>query len=341
MLIAVLKETTSQETRVALIPKHVAEFTSANITVRIEHLAGQKAGFSNQDYIKAGAEICATAEETCKDADIILKILAPSENELKLFKPHQTLICDTRNLNKQQLKIFSEARINLFALDAIPRISRAQNMDILSSQNNLSGYVAAILAATHANAAIPLLMTSAGTLPAMKTLVIGLGVAGLQAAATLHRLGAQVFAFDIRAETEAQARSVGAVWINKITPELLSATKIIITAAQTVGKPAPKLLNSQQLCRLPAYSVIVDLAADTGGNIDTSNHPPTVKLIADSHLARRIPYSASTLFSENLFNFCNLLIHDGELSPNFQDEIICATMMCCHKQSKNCFRHGE
>ena len=338
MLIAVAKETTPHETRVALIPKHIADFTKADITVQVEKNAGQCAGFCDEEYRQAGAKICKNATETYQQADIILKICSPEEKELKNFAPHQTLICNMQYDNLQKkVQLFSKARINLFALDLIPRISRAQSMDILSSQNNLDGYMAVIIGAANCHSAFPLMITAAGSLPPLKVLIMGLGVAGLQAVATARRLGAQVYVYDNRVETEEQAQSLGATFIKNITNDFLSSIQLLITSAQPKGKLAPKLLTPEQLKALSPCCIIIDLAAAGGGNISKEYLSPNIKLIQDSYLVRRIPRSASILYSENIFNFCKLLIKNNQLSPDFQDEIICKTLICCH--SKFCHPH--
>ena len=342
MLIAVVKETTPHETRVALVPKHVADFTALGIKVQIEKNAGQCAGFPDENYLQAGAKICKTAAETCQQADIILKICPPQENELKNYSPHQTLICNMQYDNLQQkIQLYSRASLNLFALDLIPRISRAQNIDVLSSQNNLDGYMAAILGAANCHSAFPLMITAAGTIPPLKVLIIGLGVAGLQAVATARRLGAQVYTYDNRAETKEQAKSLGAIFINDITTEFLNSLQLIITSAQIKGKPAPKLLTPSQLKALSPCCVIIDLAAAAGGNVDKQYLSPNIKLIQDSYLARHIPHSASILYSGNIYNFCRLLIKDNQLRPDFKDEIICNTLVCCHSHFCHPHLSGE
>ena len=342
MLIAVPTETRSNETRVALTPSYVSQFVTLGHKIIIEKDAGLRAGFSNEDYLKAGAQIAQAAQETYHKADIILKIWAPTEKELPLLSTNQTILCNTQNLSTyQQLKNFSTARINLFALDLIPRISRAQNMDILSSQDTLAGYEAALLGAQCLKNVVPLLITAAGTLPAVKALIIGLGVAGLQASATLHRLGAQVYATDKRPETKEQAVSAGGIFIKEITPDILSAVKLIITSAVIRGKSAPITLSSKQLSYLSPNTVIIDMAADSGGNIQTDKISPQLILIQDTHLARRVPTSASQLYAGNIFNFCKFLLKNNKLQPDFNDEIIAATAICCHGQINHPYLTGK
>lgn len=325
MLIAVPKETLAEETRVALVPKHVALLKEMGFEINIERGAGTSSGFSDDEYEASGAKICPSPKETFTKADLIFKIWAPTEKEAELFTNNQTVICNAQNIKTfQELQILAKSRITLFALDLMPRISRAQDMDILSSQNNLAGYTAVILGAGLTPAILPLLITSAGTLPPTKILVMGLGVAGLQAVATAHRLGAQVYAYDNRPETEEQAASLGAVFVHELTEGLLSSVRLIITSALISGKPAPKLLKAKQLKFLPPDCVIIDMAAESGGNIPISKSPTNLKIIQDSYLARRTPYSASQLFSGNMFNFCRFITPQ----PDIEDEIIKAVTIC-------------
>lgn len=336
MLIAVAKETRSKENRVALTPAFVANFTALGYQVKIEHNAGLASGFRDEEYRQAGAEICAAPKQTFRQADIILKIWAPEENEISNFCANQTIVCNTRNIRTfEQLKNFSTARVNLCALDLMPRTSRAQNMDILSSQNNLAGYAATITGASKSPTVMPLLITSAGTLPPLKVLIIGLGVAGLQAAATAHRLGAQVYAYDTRAETEEQAASLGVTFVKELSADILSSVRLIITSAQSFGKPAPEVLKAKQYAKLSSDCIIIDMAADDGGNINPQKLPSSITLIADSHLERQIPYSASTLFAGNVYQFCQFLIKDNDLYFNFNDDIISAVSICYHGQIRH------
>lgn len=342
MIIAVPAETATEETRVALTPKHISGLSALGIKIKVEKNAGKKALFSDEDYRTAGAEIADSLRTTCRDADIILKIWAPRPEELSAFHQGQNIVCNAQNIKSfAELQKIARTGVNLYALDLIPRISRAQNMDILSSQNNLSGYMAVLLGAAQTPAAVPMMITSAGTLAAAKVLVMGLGVAGLQAAATARRLGAKVFVSDIRAETREQAASVGAVFVEKPAPELLSSLQIIITAAPAVGRTAPILLNCKQLKILSPGCVIVDLAADSGGNVTTTRIPDNITLIRDSHLVRRLPRSASLLYSGNMDAFCRYIIKNGALTPDYEDDIIRSTLICRNGQTNHPYLHGE
>lgn len=342
MLIAVPKEIKKNETRVALTPQYAANFTASGHQIIIEKNAGLCASFKDEEYIKVGAQIAKNPQETFSNADLIFKIWAPYEQELNYLSQGQTILCNSQNLKTfQHLKKFSTARINLFALDLIPRISRAQNMDILSSQDALSGYEAAILGAQCLHSVVPLFMTAAGTLPPVKALVIGLGVSCLQAAATIRRLGALVYATDIRPETQEQALSVGAEFVKEITNEFLKSVKLIITGATRRGKSAPKVLTAKQLSALSPDCIIIDMAADSGGNIIKEKLSPQIKLIQDNHLACRIPTSASTLYAGNIFHFCKTLLKNNSLQPDFDDEIIATTAVCCHGQINHPYLTGR
>ena len=342
MIISIPKETTPQETRIAITPTYVTKFIEQGYTIKIEHNAGLLSGFSDKEYQQAGAIICHSPQETYQNSDIILKIWSPLSNELKFLQPSQNVICNCQNIKTlSELQKLSSTNINLFALNLIPRISKAQNMDILSSQDNLSGYEAVIIGAGHSLSSLPLMITSAGTLAPLKVLVIGIGVAGLQAIATAKRLGAIVYAHDIRPETEEQTSSLGAIFIKEISPELLNSIKLVITSAQSEGKTAPIVLNSQQLQYLPPKCVIIDMASDNGGNIPQQNVPEDLIIIRNSHLNRYIPYSASSLFAGNVYNFCNYLFPNKKLTIDIQDEIISRTLICHNNQAYHPYLNGE
>lgn len=329
MLIAVPKETIQAETRVALTPQHTKKLCSMGININVEKNAGFKAGYFDEEYIQAGATICNTPLKTYKNADLIFKIWAPQKQDFLYLSKNQTILCNTQNIkNKIQLNDFVNAKINLFALNQIPRTSIAQNMDILSSQDSLAGYRAILTGLYLSKKNSLLLITAAGTLEAMKVLIIGLGISGLQAAAIAHRMGCIVYAFDKKTETEEQATSVGAIFIKNITDEILSSINIIITNAQITGKPAPKVLTKKQLSTLSHNCILIDMAYDNGGNINPEDLPQNITLIQNSHFAQQIPYSASKLYSENIFNFCQLLIKDNTLKPDFNNEIIAKTTLC-------------
>ncbi|MBQ8436840.1 MAG: NAD(P)(+) transhydrogenase (Re/Si-specific) subunit alpha [Alphaproteobacteria bacterium] len=336
MIISIPKEIKPYETRVAATPETVHKFIRLGLNVKIEQNAGQLAGFSDEEYRQAGAEICTNAQQTYSNANLILKINAPQPQEDIFLQSDMTIIGNFQALDTpERTKDFARLGVQCFALDLIPRISRAQSMDILSSQNNLAGYRAVIEALNHFNKATPLMMTAAGTVPPAKVLVLGVGVAGLQAIATAKRLGAQVYASDIRPETQEQTISLGAKFVEKLTSDLLNKIDIIITIAITAGKKAPILLKDSQLLAMSPNSIIIDMAADNGGNTEATQADKIIirhgiKIIGNSHLATMIPNSASRLFANNIYNFIAAVFdkESQQLTLNFQDELIRQTCIC-------------
>ena len=336
MIIAVTKETTSEERRVALTPSAVKKLTELGIKIKIEKDAGQKSGYDDQSYIQAGAEISQTAADCLAQADFLFKINAPKAEEWNLISENTSVIADFRNGIGIDEKIIEKKALSLYALERIPRISRAQNMDILSSQDNLSGYKAALDAVNRLNRAAPMMTTAAGSVLPIKVLVIGIGVAGLQAIATAKRLGANVSATDVRAETKEQALSLGARFIeNSQINEQLTEADIIITAAGSAPK-APVLVKKEQLDNLKKDAIMFDLS----GNVENPEHSPSFRtakgaeVIFNPQTAALIPYTASNLFANNISNFFRLLSPDYKIKPqpDFNDEIIAST--CIYYQGK-------
>lgn len=343
MIIAVLKEITPYETRVALTPQITKKYIDGGFKVQIETQAGKLAGFCDNDYISAGATIKTTASQTISGADIIIKINSPLPEEIKLFQPLQTVIADFKQAIPPSL---ASKQITCFALERIPRISRAQNMDILSSQNNLAGYQAVIKAFGLLPKIAPLMMTAAGTIPPANVLILGVGVAGLQAIATAKRLGAVVFASDIRPEVQEQVSSLGGKFIST-TPnnkkrdsqqenailKLLPQIDIVITSALIPGQKAPLLINKKMLKLLPPHSVIIDMASSNGGNVEGSinnqiSEFDNLTIFGGGNLITELPNSASHLFAQNIFNFIKFIYPNGTLKLDFNDEIISATCIC-------------
>lgn len=332
MIIGIIKELSDYEQRVAATPESVAEFTAAGFKCLIEHNAGTAAGFADADYIKAGAAVAENAKAVAGNCDILPKIVAPLPSEWGAIKKNCVIIADFRDFLPEQLP--PESRITCFALEKIPRISRAQNMDILSSQDNLAGYKAALLAANISKKDIPMMITAAGTLAAAKVMVVGIGVAGLQAIATAKRLGASVFASDIRPETKEQAESLGARFVdNADLSAKLPAMDIIITAAGSPPK-APALFDSHLLRRLNANCVVIDIS----GNFHDMDSPQTLSdngrtLVCYRKAAALLAHSASRLFAENVFNFISLLYPQAaDTDFNFADDIIAQTCICYRGQ---------
>ena len=336
MIIAIPKEISPHETRVAVTPETVSKYTKLGLSVKIETNAGTLAGFSDDEYRQSGAQICPTPSQTYANSDIILKINAPQTEEDQYLKSGMTIIGNFQTLNNpQRTAIFAQLGLRCFALDLIPRISRAQSMDILSSQSNLAGYRAVIEALNHFNKAAPLMMTAAGTIAPAKVLILGVGVAGLQAIATAKRLGAQVYASDIRPETKEQVASLGAKFIETISPDILSKIDIVITTAQTAGKKAPILINDSLLRIMHKDSIIIDMAANSGGNVEGTLPFQTIfkygtKIIGNSSLETLLPYSASQLFANNIYNFLLASFNHEQKTFIFDhnDELIHKTCIC-------------
>ena len=362
MTIAILKETTPSETRVAATPDVVKKYVDLGFKIQVESSAGVAAGFSDAQYSSAGAKICKTPADTLKKANIIIKVNAPLLSEDHLFSPKQIVIADFKALSSpQRIEHFCKLGLTCFALDLLPRISRAQGMDILSSQSNLAGYKAVIEAFNLLPQAAPMMMTAAGTVPPAKVLVLGAGVAGLQAIATAKRLGAIVYASDVRPATKEQVESLGGKFLNieseqnaetsggyaqatskqfqkmqqKAIGEILPQINIVITTALLPGKPAPRLISATMLKKMAKGSVVIDMASSSGGNVEGSQNNKTVdingiKIVGNSNLAASIPLSASKLFAQNIFNFIKSQFNNEqkELKFDFSDELISATCIC-------------
>lgn len=362
MIIAVPKEITPDEKRVALTPEIVRKITLWGFSVFVETNAGRPAGFSDKDYQDNGAEIKYSAKETYKNADFIFKIWAPLPQEEKLIKKGCTIIANFQALNQpQRIKKFAERQTTCFALDLIPRISRAQSMDILSSQSNLAGYEAVIEAVSMSDKAVPMMMTAAGSITPAKVLILGAGVAGLQAIATAKRLGAMVFASDVRPSVKEQVESLGGKFLEipnsenfeasggyaretsddyqekqrRIIAEQLKKTDIVITTALIPGKQAPRLITAEMLKNMPQGGIVVDMAIKSGGNVEGSENGKIteikgIKIIGNSNLASNVANSASRLFAQNIYNFISPMYKQDSKTFVFNDddEIIKATCIC-------------
>ena len=358
MKIAFLKENSNAEKRVALTPDVIAKYIALPASVIIEKNAGVKADFPDALYKEAGATIASTAKEAMQKADIIVKVNAPTLKESENFKKGQTLIANM-NIYKNQKLIESLAKkgVNIIALELMPRITRAQSMDILSSQNNIAGYKSVIRAAEEYSRSFPMMMTAAGTVPPVKLLVMGVGVSGLQAIATAKRLGAVVSASDVRPATKEQVESLGANFIAVEDEEFLQAQTaggyakemsqtykdkqaallreviakqdIVITTALIPGRPAPKLISDDMLQSMKTGSVIIDLACANGGNCEgaksgTSIIKHGVKIIDGSDLASEVPQTTSLLLAKNILAFISGFIDEGSQSFKLdgKDEIM-------------------
>jgi NAD(P) transhydrogenase subunit alpha len=369
MKVAVVKERRAFEHRVAASPDTIKRMIGMGLQVVVESGAGEAAWFSDAAFAEAGASIAADEATALGDADIVLKVQRPliggegGIDELALFKRGAVLIGLLQPAqNPADAEAYAGAGIAAFAMELVPRITRAQTMDVLSSQANLAGYKAVVDAAAEFGRAFPMMMTAAGTIKAARILVMGAGVAGLQAIATGRRLGAIVSATDVRAAAKEQVESLGATFITvdeaaartaetaggyaremgedyqrrqreRIT-EALRRTDIVICTALIPGRKAPVLLTSEMVAELAAGSVIVDLAVEAGGNVEGSRPEETVltpngvKIIGPANMPSRIAADASQLYARNLLSFLALLVDkDKGLKIDTADEIIKATLL--------------
>ena len=363
-LIAVTRERRAGETRVAAVPETVKKLIAAGFAVTVEAGAGTAASYQDADYAAAGATIVKTATEALGKADIVFKVRAPVDEEIVALKTGAIVIA---TLNPYQetaaLAALAKAGATAFAMEFVPRITRAQVMDVLSSQANLAGYRAVIEGAEAFGKAMPMMMTAAGTVAAAKVFIMGVGVAGLQAIATARRLGAVVTATDVRPATKEQVESLGAKFLavedeefkNAQTAggyakemsqeyqakqaELLTAhiakQDIVITTALIPGRPAPRLVSAAQVASMKPGSVIVDLAIEQGGNVEGAKLGEVavtrngVKILGIPNLPGRIAVDASALYARNLFAFAGLFLNkEGAFAPDYEDEILKASMVC-------------
>jgi len=359
MIAAILKETIVGETRVAATPKTILELIDSGLTVYVESGAGNESCFSDQDYIEAGAQIKEDAKSVLNGANLILKVVPPTLDEIELF-PNDTIFISffqTTNETKTVLKL-RDKNITSFSMHLIPRTTLAQSMDALSSQANIAGYKAVLVGASHLSVYMPLLMTAAGTIAPAKVLIIGAGVAGLQAIATANRLGAQVEAFDVRPEVKEQVESLGAKFVEveseniegvgeggyaketsddykkqqelKIKERAMKSD-LVITTALIPGKPAPTLINKDIVENMKMGSVIVDLASENGGNCELTQKDEIIThkgVIIDgtSNFPATMQTHASQLYSKNISSFVKHMLKEGELNLDLKDEIIAGAM---------------
>lgn len=364
MRIAVPAETQGSETRVAATPETVKKFMSLGAEVVIEKGAGLNSGISDADYEAAGASIAKTAKDLLKGADIVLKVRRPAEAEIKAYGSG-TLVIGTMDPygNEGAVDAMAKAGLSAYAMEFMPRITRAQVMDILSSQANLAGYRAVIDGAAEYGRGIPMMMTAAGTVPAARIFIMGVGVAGLQAIATARRLGAVVTATDVRPATKEQVESLGAKFLAvedeefkqaqtaggyakemskeyqakqaELTASHIAKQDIVITTALIPGRPAPKLISKAMVESMKAGSIIIDLAVERGGNCEMAKPGEIVttangvKIVGHLNVPGRLAATASQLYAKNLFAFVETLIDKKEkkLAVNPEDELVKATCL--------------
>jgi len=362
-LIAVTKERRAGETRVAAVPETVKKLIAAGFSVTVEAGAGSAASYADADYAAAGATIAKTAKDALGKADIVFKVRAPEAEEIAALKKGAIVVATLNpHQDKAPLAALAKAGATAFAMEFVPRITRAQVMDVLSSQANLAGYRAVIEGAEAFGKAMPMMMTAAGTIAAAKVFIMGVGVAGLQAIATARRLGAVVTATDVRPATKEQVESLGAKFLavedeefkNAQTAggyakemskeyqakqaELLSShiakQDIVITTALIPGRPAPRLVSAAQVASMKLGSVIVDLAIEQGGNVEGAKLGEVavtkngVKILGIPNLPGRIAADASALYARNLFAFAGLFLDkEGAFAPDYEDEILKASLV--------------
>ncbi|MEP3049104.1 MAG: Re/Si-specific NAD(P)(+) transhydrogenase subunit alpha [Roseibium sp.] len=363
MKIAVPRESDAVETRVSATPDTIKKLIGFGATVVVQKDAGKLSRIPDQDYKDAGAKIAADFDATVADADVVLKVRRPSAAELKPMKAGALVLAAMDPFgNEKDVAAMAKAGITAFSMEFMPRITRAQVMDVLSSQANLAGYQAVIEASAEYDRAMPMMMTAAGTVPAARVFVMGAGVAGLQAIATARRLGAVVTATDVRPASKEQVESLGAKFVavedeefkqaetaggyakqmseeyQKKQAELVAShiakQDIVITTALIPGRPAPKLVSKAMLESMRPGSVIVDLAVERGGNVEGAKAGKVatvagVKVVGHLNMAGRIGASASTLYAKNLLAFLETMI-DKEakvLKPDFEDELVQATVL--------------
>jgi NAD(P) transhydrogenase subunit alpha len=352
MRIGVPKETAAGEHRVALVPEVVGKLKAKGLDVVVQSGAGADALLTDAAYTEAGAQISADAAEVW-GADVVVTIAPPDPQQIRGLGTGSILIGFLAPLTSPQTtRALADARATAFAMEAIPRISRAQSMDALSSQSNVAGYRAALLGAEEMGRFYPMLMTAAGTIPPAKVLVLGVGVAGLQALATAKRLGARTTGYDVRPEVAEQVQSLGAMWLDlgleasgeggyarELTDEerarqqqaLTDAIKgfdVVITTALVPGRPAPRLVTAEAVEGMKPGSVIVDLAGEAGGNCELTEPGQTVvrhdvKIVSPLNLPASMAEHASQLFARNVLALLELFVgEDGNLNLDFDDEIV-------------------
>jgi NAD(P) transhydrogenase subunit alpha len=369
MKVAVLRETLPNESRVGLVPDGVKFLKKKEIEVVVEMDAGLEAGFLNSAYEAEGATIAPDAAAAVAGADIVLKVQPPTLAEVPTLKKGQILMCSLQPvMNLELVKALRDAGITTMAMDLMPRITRAQSMDILSSQATVAGYKAVLLGANAIGKFLPMLTTAAGTVRPAKTLTLGAGVAGLQVLATFRRLGAVMEAFDVRPAVKEQCESLGAKFLEldvgdmedeggyakelsqdqherelQMIGEALKDKDIVITTAQIPGRTAPILITKAMVEGMMPGSAIVDLAAETGGNCELTKAGETVehngvKILGPVNLAATMPFHASMMFSKNLVTFIMELVskEDKSLKLDWENETIDGTCVTFENE----VRHG-
>jgi NAD(P) transhydrogenase subunit alpha len=354
MIVAVPREAASKERRVALVPETVSRFAKLGASVRIQRDAGSAAAFSDEEYARAGAQIAGDIPSLVGDADAVVTVGRPGDDVLGALRPGTVVVGFLNPLgDPAYVRHLAQARLVALAMEMIPRITRAQSMDALSSQSNIAGYKAVLLAAGALPKFFPMLTTAAGTIAPAKVLVLGAGVAGLQAIATARRLGAVVSGYDVRAAVKEQVESLGAAFLEfdlggdaeaaggyakELTPqqqerqrawmvEQIGANDVVITTALVPGRKAPLLISEAAVAAMKPGSVIVDLAAEASGNCaltkpdETVTSPNGVTIVGATNLPSTLANDASRLYSRNVYALLSSFIKDGVLHIDFDDEV--------------------
>lgn len=357
MTIGILKESIKSEKRVSISPKIAKFLIDQGFDIIVQDGAGNSSKFSNEDYKDAGAKV-EKRGVVYKNSDVLVKINPFDEDELKLVDKHHILICQLFHKSHPEIvKLIADQGATVFSMDNLPRISRAQDMDVLSSQSNLAGYKAVIKGAYEMTKIFPLMMTAAGTITPSRVLIYGVGVAGLQAIATAKRLGAIVEATDIRLETKEQAESLGATFITvdgngeesdkgyakaaseeyarkqkEAVDKSLFKADLVITTAMVPGRKSPVLITEEQVKQMKNGAVIIDLAAAQGGNCELSKMNKTVlkngvKIVGTTIAPESVSTNASDLYAKNMSNFITYLTENNEFKWDLEDEITDETLI--------------
>ena len=353
MKVGVVKEILPGERRVALVPDTVAKLIAAKLEVAVQTGAGSEAFYTDDGYQKAGATMVPDARAVLSQADAVLKVQPPSLDEVAALKSGAILICFLQpSAHADVVKALATQKVTAFSLELVPRISRAQSMDALSSQAGVAGYKAVLIAANRLGKFFPLLITAAGTVTPSRVLVLGAGVAGLQAIATARRLGAVVEAYDVRPAVKDEVKSLGATFVElpleaqqgqggyaaqqseeflrrqrELIGNHVAASDVVITTAAVPGRKAPILVTKDMVARMRPGSVIVDLAADTGGNVELTKPGEAVvtggvTIDGPRNLASTMPVHASQLYSRNVSTLLLSIVKDGQPNIDFNDEVV-------------------
>ncbi len=355
--VAVPREVTAGERRVALVPATVAKLAARGVHVTVAAGAGAGSYFPDDEYAEAGADLVETAAELLQDAEVVVKVRPPAPHEIELLHEGQVVIGFMEpGGGLEGIAGLRDRGVTAFALELIPRITRAQSMDALSSQASIAGYRAVLLAASGLGRFFPMLTTPAGTIRPARVLVLGAGVAGLQAIATARRLGAMVSAYDVRPAAREQVESLGAKFVSldldasaaggyaraltaaeqerqrALLGEHVAGSDAVVTTAAIPGRSAPVLITAEMVGRMRPGSVVVDLAAESGGNCELTRPGETIEsagvtVFGPLNVPSLLPVNASETYARNVLDFLGLLLDGGELAPRWDDEIVAASLL--------------